>query len=126
MLFNSFEFLVFFIVTTALFFAVKHKFRWLLLLLASCYFYMYFIPIYILILFVTIIIDYFAGIWIEKSPDNRKKTYLILSLITNIGILAIFKYYNFFISNINSFIPAESHFSLLSIILPVGLSFPTF
>lgn len=126
MLFNSFEFLVFFIVTTALFFAVKHKFRWLLLLLASCYFYMYFIPIYILILFVTIIIDYFAGIWIEKSPDNRKKTYLILSLITNIGILAIFKYYNFFISNINSFIPAESHFSLLSIILPVGLSFHTF
>jgi D-alanyl-lipoteichoic acid acyltransferase DltB (MBOAT superfamily) len=77
-------------------------------------------------LFITIIIDYFAGLGIEKSVDNRKKTYLILSLISNIGILVLFKYYNFFISNINSYLPNGSDFSLLSIVLPVGLSFHTF
>jgi alginate O-acetyltransferase complex protein AlgI len=126
MLFNTFEFLVFFTLTTLLFFTIKHKYRWLLLLLASCYFYMYFIPIYILILFATIIIDYFAGIWIEKSEGIIRKRFLILSLITNVGILAVFKYYNFFISNINEVLPGNSQFNVLSIILPVGLSFHTF
>lgn len=127
MLFNTFEFLVFFAISTLLFFTIKHKYRWLLLLLASCYFYMYFIPIYILILFATIIIDYFAGIWIEKSDGIVRKRFLILSLITNVGILAVFKYYNFFISNINELLPSSSsHFNALSIILPVGLSFHTF
>ncbi len=87
---------------------------------------MYFIPIYILILFATIIIDYFAGICIENSQGLLRKRFLILSLITNVGILAVFKYYNFFISNINELFPDREHFSVISIVLPVGLSFHTF
>lgn len=126
MLFNTFEFLVFFLVTTSLYFLLEHKYRWVLLLLASCIFYMYFIPIYILILFFTIIIDYYAGIWIEKSTGQSRKTWLVVSLISNIGILAVFKYYNFFIENINSVISDQYHLSILSIVLPVGLSFHTF
>ena len=52
---------------------------------------MAFVPVYILILAGTIIIDYVAGIAIENAPEKRKKTYLIISLISNIGVLAVFK-----------------------------------
>jgi alginate O-acetyltransferase complex protein AlgI len=89
---------------------------------------MVFVPIYIVILGVTIVVDYFAGLLIEKSPD-RKRFYLIASLIANIGALAIFKYYNFFIGNVNELLLSAgfaSSLPLLSILLPVGLSFHTF
>lgn len=100
------------------------------MLLASCIFYMAFIPIYILILFFTILIDYIAGIQIEKSAGSRRKAYLILSIIANVGVLAVFKYYNFFTTNVNELIQ-YLHFTVyplpyLSIILPLGLSFHTF
>src|SRR5579871_3247189 len=95
MLFNSFPFLFFFIIVTTLYFVLPHKVRWFLLLASSCYFYMAFVPIYILILGFTIVIDYFAGIYIEKSKGKRRKTFLVCSLLANIGVLAIFKYYNF-------------------------------
>src|ERR1700761_1900866 len=98
MLFNSFEFFLFFPIVTILYFLLPHKFRWLHLLIASCIFYMALIPVYILILFFTIIVDYIAGILIEGANTKRgKKSFLVLSLISNIGILAVFKYYNFFI-----------------------------
>ena len=130
MLFNSFEFLLYFPIVTILYFLLPFKFRWLLLLLASCFFYMFFIPKYILILFFTIIIDYFAGIMLEKIKDKRqKKGFLILSLIANIGILVFFKYYNFLNESItyvlNAF-HAGNPIPVLNIILPIGLSFHTF
>jgi len=96
MLFNSFAFLLFFIVVTTFYFLLPHKYRWALLLAASCYFYMAFVPIYILILFGTIVIDYFAGIWIENAVPKNKKKFLVISLVANIGVLAVFKYYKFF------------------------------
>lgn len=100
MLFNSLQFLLFFIVVTLSYFSLKWRGRWVLLLIASCYFYMVFQPTYILILFLTIIIDYIAGIWIEKSTGNYRRWLLILSLISNLGILAFFKYLGFFTENI--------------------------
>lgn len=124
MLFNSLHFLWFFIVVTALYFALPYKYRWLLLLIASAYFYMIFKPIYILILGFTIIVDYFAGIWIEEHEGKQKKLYLIASICANVGVLAIFKYYNFFIDNIE-ILTGKSLFHL-SILLPIGLSFHTF
>jgi alginate O-acetyltransferase complex protein AlgI len=124
MLFNSFEFLLFFPLVCFLFFALPHRFRWLLLLIASCIFYMYFIPIYILILFFTIIIDFIAGIIIEKAEGPRKKGFLVLSLVANIGVLSIFKYLNFVISNTDKLFGTS--LPLLNIILPIGLSFHTF
>jgi len=129
MLFNSFNFLIFFIVVTALFFALPHKLRWVLLLLASCYFYMAFVPVYILILLFTIIIDYFAGIIIENAQGKKRKFALLASLVANIGILAVFKYYNFFADNINALLHStgsNSMIPMLKIILPIGLSFHTF
>ena len=129
MLFNSFKFLLFFPFVTLIYFLVPHRFRWLWLLGMSCVFYMAFVPIYILILAFTIVIDYIAGIMIERATSKQKKPFLILSLIANIGVLAFFKYYNFFTENINSvFHFAGTDFSVpfLNIILPIGLSFHTF
>ncbi len=133
MLFNSLEFIYFFVFVTVIYFALPHKFRWLLLLIASCYFYMAFVPIYILILFGTIIIDYVAGIYIEKERQkgekNKSKSFLILSIIGNVGVLAVFKYYNFFNDNVEWLLKLfgqTNPIPYLNMILPIGLSFHTF
>lgn len=129
MLFNSLHFVFFFVIVTMLYFALPHRFRWFLLLTASCYFYMAFVPIYILILGFTIVIDYFAGIWLEKTEGKRKKVFLIASLIANIGVLAVFKYYNFLNDNLTALlgiVQVENPIPYLSILLPIGLSFHTF
>jgi D-alanyl-lipoteichoic acid acyltransferase DltB (MBOAT superfamily) len=84
---------------------------------------MAFIPVYILILFLTIIVDYIAGILIEKETGKKRKWLLVLSILTNVGILAIFKYYNFFAYNLHPLFP---DLPFLKIILPIGLSFHTF
>ncbi len=129
MLFNSLEFLFFFIGVTALYFALPYKFRWILLLASSCYFYMAFVPVYILILAGTIVIDYFAGIYIENAQGKRRKAFLIASLIANIGVLAVFKYYNFFNHNLSVALEGmgmTNYLPFLSILLPIGLSFHTF
>jgi len=130
MLFNSLSFLVFFPIVTILYFVLPHKFRWLWLLAASCFFYMFFKPVYILILFFTIIIDYYAGIQIEKIQDKKyKKTFLIFSLIANIGVLVLFKYYNFINENVTDLLlhwGVQNPLPFLNILLPIGLSFHTF
>ena len=77
MLFNSIQFCFFFILVTTLYFILAHKYRWFLLLAASCYFYMVFVPIYILILGFTIVVDYFAGIYIERSQGKKRKLFLL-------------------------------------------------
>lgn len=90
MLFNSFHFLVFFIIVTTIYFALPYKFRWILLLLSSCYFYMAFVPIYILILLFTNIIDYSSGLLLENTKGKTKDWILAASLISNISVLAFF------------------------------------
>ena len=90
---------------------------------------MAFIPIYIFILGFTILIDYFAGIYIEKSEGKKRKLILIISLIANISVLAIFKYYNFINHNLSLLlhgIDITNPIPFLSILLPIGLSFHTF
>ena len=129
MLFNSLQFLGFFIIVTSTYFIIDHKYRWFLLLASSCYFYMAFIPIYILILGFTIVIDYFAGIFLENSTGKSKKWFLIASLVANIGVLAVFKYYNFLNDNLSALLNANGYknpIPYLSILLPIGLSFHTF
>ena len=122
MLFNSLEFIIFFPLCTILYFLLPHKFRWAQLLLASCIFYAAFIPAYLLILFFLIAIDYTAGLLIETG--SNKKSWLIISIIANISLLGLFKYYNFFIGNIN--LLTGSDLILLKWVLPIGLSFHTF
>ena len=130
MLFNSFEFFFFFIIVTVIYFNTPKAYRCLLLLIASCYFYMSFVPYYILILFFTIIVDYIAGILIENEQNRQKrKALLLMSIIANVGVLVVFKYYNFFVDNIGTVLTSASlsnPLSYLKIILPIGLSFHTF
>ena len=129
MLFNSIHFLIFFTIVCSLYFALPYKWRWLLLLISSCYFYMAFVPIYILILGFTIVIDYFAGIYIENARGKRRKLFLVFSLIANIGVLAVFKYFNFFNENLSYLLKGfalTNPIPYLSILLPIGLSFHTF
>lgn len=129
MLFNSFQFLVFFFVVTSFYFLLPYKHRWLLLLLSSCYFYMAFVPIYILILGGTIVVDYFAGIYIENAQGRKRKLYLIYSLVANIGVLAVFKYFNFLNDNFSFLLQGfalTNPLPYLNILLPIGLSFHTF
>jgi alginate O-acetyltransferase complex protein AlgI len=90
---------------------------------------MAFKPVYIAILGFTIVVDYFAGILIEQTKGNRKKVFLIASLIANIGVLGTFKYWNFINQNITDLLGlsgAENPLPFLDILLPVGLSFHTF
>jgi alginate O-acetyltransferase complex protein AlgI len=129
MLFNSLQFAVFFPVVTLLYFLLPQKARVPLLLAASCVFYMAFVPKYILILAVLILIDFAAGIWIENAGGRRRKTFLVVSLCANIGMLAFFKYFNFLNGNVAALahvIGWNYSIESLKIILPIGLSFHTF
>ena len=106
MLFNSFNYLVFLVSVWVVFwFVLKDKTKWqqLFLLLVSCYFYMFFIPKYILILGLTIAVDYWAGIALERQESARKrKGILWVSVVVTCAILFVFKYYNFFSENIRA------------------------
>jgi D-alanyl-lipoteichoic acid acyltransferase DltB (MBOAT superfamily) len=129
LLFNSFTFLIFFPVVATIYFVLPHRWRWAWLLGASCYFYMAFIPVYILILFFTIAIDYAAGILIENAEGKQRKVWLVMSIIANVGVLAVFKYFNFLSANANAIAEVfhwPYEFPLLGVILPIGLSFHTF
>ena len=130
MLFNSFEFIVFFLVVLGSYYALPHRLRWPLLLLASCFFYMYFIPEYILILLCTILITYGSGILMERTDKrNYRKNILIVSMMLNVFILAYFKYFTFLHDNLTAvlgLVSAENRLPLMQIMLPVGLSFFVF
>jgi len=129
MLFNSINFAVFFVIVASLYFAFPFRYRPWLLLAASSWFYMAFVPVYIFILAITIVVDYFSAIWMERSEGRKRKRYLLLSLATTIGVLFVFKYFNFFADNANH-IAQIIHWNysvpLLKILLPIGLSFHTF
>ncbi|HEY4335802.1 MAG TPA: MBOAT family O-acyltransferase, partial [Puia sp.] len=129
MLFNSLDFLVFFPLVTVLYFLLPHRFRWIHLLVASCVFYMFFIPAYILILLFTVTLDYFAGIAIEKASGRRRKWFLVMSIAGNLGVLVVFKYGGFFTAQVNALLQvlhSPGSLPVWEIILPIGLSFHTF
>ncbi len=129
MLFNSFHFFLFFPLVTTLYYLLPHRYRWIMLLTASCYFYMTLIPAYIFILLVLILIDYQCGLWIEDSPRHQKKFYLVLSIVSTCLALFIFKYFNFF-NRMAYHLAGALHISyaipMLQLLLPLGLSFHTF
>ena len=130
MVFNSIEFLIFLPLVVVLFYLLPHKWRWLMLLAASCVFYMWFVPKYILILLVTIVIDYAAGLLMERHAERPKlkKTFLVISIVSTLMVLMIFKYLGFITENLDRLCASlgmEIHL-VTHIILPIGLSFHTF
>ena len=130
MVFNSIEFIIFLPVVVLLFYLLPQKVRWLMLLAASCVFYMWFVPKYILILLVTIVIDYSAGLLMERHADapRKKKLYFVISIVSTLTVLVIFKYLGFLTENLDRLCASlgmETHL-VTHIILPIGLSFHTF
>lgn len=129
MLFNSLQFLAFFWMVVGIHWALPHRFRWTMLVAASCYFYMALVPAYILILFVVILVDWAAGMLLEALHGRWKLAALWTSLAANLGILAVFKYWGFLFDlskEFASFAGVSSPLPMLHLILPIGLSFHTF
>ncbi len=130
MLFNSFPFLLFFVGVTLAYYSIHQKWQWRLLLVASCYFYAFLIPAYLFVLLLIILIDYVSAILIQSHTGKTRKLYLTVSLVSNLTVLALFKYHDFFVENINAvnmLFSTNIHlFSLWKWALPVGLSFHTF
>lgn len=142
MLFNSFSFMVFFPIVVLLYFVLPHKIRYLWLLVASYYFYMCWNPTYALLMGVSTLITYLSGLLIGRENEvalrgaeeargakRRKHLWVFLSMFLNLGILFFFKYFDFFIENMNLALAANGVTLLrpeFDVILPVGISFYTF
>lgn len=125
MLFNSTQFLLFFPLVVLLYYITPFRWRWALLLAASYYFYMSWNPWFILLIITSTVVDYITGWRMSLESEKRKRLpWLILSLVVNLGMLFFFKYYNFFIDNIN--FTLGTGWSYARLILPVGISFYTF
>ena len=133
MLFNSFEFLVFLVTVFALYWSIpreKINVQNALLLLASYVFYGWWEWKFLILIIFSSFVDYFIGKFLGETEDDRKRKFLLsLSLIINLGLLGVFKYYNFFITEFNEMAQGfglDSSLSTLNLILPVGISFYTF
>ncbi len=130
MLFNTIDFVFFLPIVIITYFLLPHKFRWILLLLASYFFYMSWKVEYILLIIISTLIDYASGILMERQPDRKSRLpFLILSLCTNLGLLFFFKYFSFVSENLNLLfdkVEISRNIPLMHIILPVGISFYTF
>ena len=127
MVFSSLTFLFAYLpISLALYFLVPLKARNLVLLLVSLFFYGWGEPVYILIMFASIAIDYIHGLLVEKYRANDKKArwFVAQSMIFNLLLLGFFKYYDFFAANL-SLIPGVN-IPQLGIPLPIGISFFTF
>ncbi len=130
MLFNSFEFLIFFPVVVTLYFASPYRFRWALLLAASYYFYGSWNWKYLGLIWASTLIDYVAALGMSATASQRsRRAWLAASLIGNLGILFTFKYYNFFrdsAAQLFTRLGLESALPAADLLLPVGISFYTF
>ena len=130
MLFNSLQFLIFFPIVVTIFFLIPQKRRWILLLISSYYFYMCWKVEYIVLIIISTLIDYFVAQQMDKLKEKaKKKKWLYLSLMSNLGILFGFKYFNFINENVQSFFDHFNVFynvSAFEVLLPVGISFYTF
>jgi alginate O-acetyltransferase complex protein AlgI len=130
MIFNSLEFVAFFIAVFWGYFGISAKYRWMLLLAASYVFYASWNPLYTLLIIGSTLIDYFAAIRVEESKTQKaKKLYLTVSLLSNLGLLGFFKYYGFFAAETNWLLDAiglSGRLPIFQILLPVGISFYTF
>lgn len=131
MIFNSLVFLVFFVAVYALYRALPHRGQNILLLVASYFFYGWWDWRFLSLIFLSTVVDYWAGLAIEQAGDHprRRAIPLWISIVCNLWLLGVFKYFNFFADNLAALLrTAGIPFSVSrwDIILPVGISFYTF
>jgi len=124
MVFSSISFLYFFLPFVLIFyFIIPNKYKNIILLIFSLLFYFYGEPRFILILLFSCIFNYYFGKILDKATRHRKLL-LITNLIVNFSLLFYFKYFNFFLDNINLLFKTNINFA--NIIMPIGISFFTF
>jgi len=130
MLFNSFSFAVFMPIVFILYWALPHRFRWVLLLIASYYFYMSWNANYVVLILGTTFVSYITALLLEKTNNpTLKKICLAAAAIISLGVLFFFKYFNFFQDSVIALFNAfaiQLHPVTLNLLLPVGISFYTF
>src|SRR6266480_7922308 len=126
MLFNSFQYWIFFVIVAVLFYSMPFRVGKLVLLLASYIFYMWWDPRFIVLILTSTVVDYFLGIWLEATSGPRKKLLLAVSLVVNLGLLGFFKYYDFFAGSLAALLHIPKSSVVLQVVLPVGISFYTF
>lgn len=130
MLFNSLHFAVFFPVVAAAYFALPWRWRWAGLLAASYYFYMVWEPGYVLLLGCSTLTVYGTALLMGKALSQpARRRYLVLSLVVNLGLLFVFKYFNFFTDTLRPVLALLGLPEVLPhsrLLLPVGISFYTF
>lgn len=127
MLFSSVTFLfVFLPVTMALYYIVPQKFRNVIMLIASLIFYAWGEPIYIVLMVLSILLNYICGLDIEDKRDDPRKMRrsLIFAAVVNLLLLGFFKYYGFLLDSLNAVLPVDIPYRDLP--LPIGISFYTF
>ena len=126
MLFNSFQYWIFFLIVAVLFYSMPFKVGKVLLLLASYMFYMWWDPRFIVLILTSTIVDYYLGMLLEVATGRRKRLLLAVSLVVNLGILGFFKYYDFFAGSLADLLHVPRSSVVLQIVLPIGVSFYTF
>lgn len=130
MIFNSVEFLAFFVIVTSVYFLLPKKVRYIWLLAASYFFYMNWNKKYALLIFFSTAVTYLSGILIEKFSEIKKKKIVVAgSFILNIGLLVFFKYFVFLMENMNQLLRVAGVKPVnyvWNFALPVGISFYIF
>ena len=121
MLFNSIPYLLFLFVIAIIHFLVPKKIQWMWLLLCSTFFYWTLLPLYLVVFFSLILVNYFFGIRMEDS--NKKKKVFLIALLFNLVVLAFFKYWGVIDSIIGSLASHDKSDPFWRIILPIGLSY---
>lgn len=130
MLFNSIEFLLFFLpVVFLLYFGLHkiklHKLALFVLLVSSLFFYGFWNPIYLILILVSMVFNFLIGTMINRSESSRsRKGFLILGILANVLLLGYFKYYDFFMANVNWLF--DTNIPLKHLLLPLAISFFTF
>lgn len=129
MVFSSLEFIFVFLASVlAVYYLVPPKARNIVLLLFSLVFYGWGEPVYVFLMIATITVDYICGYIIGRDLDSkpkRAKVTLIISIVINLALLGVFKYYDFFAGTLNSLL-GRGVFPTLGLTLPIGISFYTF
>ena len=131
MLFNSWQFGIFLPIVFGLYWLLPHKYRWTLLFIASYYFYMSWNVKYVVLILFTTVVSYLAAILLElfHGRERVKKLFLWLTLVACLGVLFVFKYFNFFMESFSFMagkVGIQLHPITLRLLLPVGISFYTF
>lgn len=129
MVFSSYIFILAFLpVVVAGYYGLSHLkngiYQRMFLLAASLYFYGYYNVNYLILIIASMIINYVVASQIQKTEGTPAKVFLTIGVLMNVGLIGYFKYYDFFVENIN--LVFGSHFALRHILLPLGISFFTF